>query len=158
MRSPDLAGATARAWRLPIPTDQPTALLTRWLVHAPWADSSYAWKLVAVVHLREEPGIPHSEKWDPDATHQLSILPVDPDDGFVPDPDKAEEGYPVLIPADIEEQFGPMTDTAASWMCDSFMSSVCMGTLIPDNKFRFTWEAAVHESVELALRGKSRGN
>jgi hypothetical protein len=108
----------------------------------------WPYKLIALCHLRDVPGVPPARKRYPEAEYELMVISINPDECPEPDPDKCEEGYPLLEPVDIATQFHGLSDTDATNILESAVNAVVAGYLVPDEDFRRLWDSSIASTVE----------
>lgn len=159
MRSPDLTGRGS-AWRIStaaVPQWSPT--IDAWLVHVPGAHPFWSHWVISVVHLRDVPGTPPAKKHYPEAEYEFLIGALDPDRPL-PDPDDPAVGsVRVLMPIDVVEQFGGVSDEDAKTICEGAVRVVLDGSLSPDQDYRSHWKRLIKNTVEhIAVGGHAKGS
>jgi hypothetical protein len=152
MREPDVKGPYGRAWFIrdkdPKFVDH-QACLGSWLVNVPGAHPFWEYWLVTIVHLRDIPGQskPATKKY-PEAEFEFGIHSIDPAIVPEPDPDNALEGYPLLNPPDVIEQFHGISDRDALRVAEGGISAMIHGRISPDQDFRPMWNRLITGTVE----------
>lgn len=154
MRRPDLKGPAARAWRLASPAYP--ACLAAYLVDRPGAHPLWHVYVVAVAHLRPVDGLPPAKLRFPEATHELSILSLNPEDMPEPEPDRDSSTFLHLLPPDLSWQ-GALTDDEAERLVMDAVTLICADRKIsPDSDFREWWERALPKTLEHYRTGGHR--
>lgn len=149
MRTPDKRGIAGRGWELPLVRKRihQLACLAAWLVHAPESHIIWPYKLVGLIHLRPIVGVPSPTLHYAGAQFELTVVSINPERCPEPDPDLSNEGYPILRPVDVVEQFHGVDDATALQVCMGAIDSICAGQLIPDQDFRSHWHSDIQERV-----------
>jgi len=93
----------------------------------------------------------------PEAEYECLIVAIDPDRCPKPDPD-SEEGYPYLIPMDIEEQFHGISDADASRIGELVVRTILSGGLSPDEEQAAYWHRQIQSWVYKIASGKMAMN
>jgi hypothetical protein len=151
VRNPDLKGACGRVWKLPLWVRSPEqeATLAVWLVHAPGSHPWWPWKEVCLIHLRDLPEVKPAHKKYPEAEYELLILSIDPIECPNPDPDLSKDGYPLLDPPDVVEQFDVKgSDHDAKRIGDAAMTAIVNGFISPDQDWRSVWSAMIKDTAD----------
>lgn len=149
-RAPDKISdnALTKAWLLPLPEEfkhpAQAASLAGWLVHQPGVHPHWEYWLLSVVHLRDIEGIDPAKKAFPEATHELTILSLDPDIG-VPDPDKPEK-FRYLMPQDLVKQIAS-TDADAIKIAGGMIDIVIAGKMAMDSDYRGSWSTLIDNTL-----------
>lgn len=129
------------AWRcLPVTFGKHPTCLAVCLLHCPGAHPFWGWWLMSLVHLRPVEGLP-PVKASPGATHEISVLVVDPERCPEPDPATGERGYPLLTPPDVVLQFAAADDEEARALFAWLGEEVAQQRLSPDSDCRTLWTA-----------------
>jgi hypothetical protein len=157
-RKPDVEGPYGRAWRLATPKPEHAACLGSWIVNVPGAHPFWEHWLVALVHLRDVPGIPPAHKKYTSAEFEFSIQSINPETCPEPDPDKSGDGYPLLRPIDVVEQFHGLSDHDAQRVVDRCIEAMLHGRISPDQDARTLWNLAIQETVAHFRSGKHPEN
>lgn len=147
-----IRGPVATVYRVPLPTDQPTAAVSLWLLDAPNAHPAWRFHSLIVVHLREVEGVPAPVMQFAGASHELMVYALDPDHD-----DEIMVGDPLtqlhyLTPPDAVVQFIVADDEQARSVAAFAAHAVAHGLVVPDADFREDWEkgvAATSEHVRL---------
>lgn len=156
MRKADKEGPFGKAWRLPL--SGPSTALGSWLVFAPKSHLLWPYKMIALCHLRDVPGVPPAHKQYPQAEYELMVISINPEDCPEPDPEKYEDGYPLLYPVDVVTQFHGIPDRDAVTVLDSAINAVVSGQLVPDQDYRRMWDSSVASTVAHFISGAHRLN
>jgi hypothetical protein len=151
-RLPDLAGPAGEAWELPVKKGR----LSFWLVQCPDAHPFWKWWVVTLAVFRELPIAPGTRRLYPQAEYEFAIGAIDPYLCPAPDPAKAEQEYPELVPLDVVKQFHGITDEQATELCKTSVQGIVGGLLSPDDDQRGKWAPAIDTMVK-ELRSRPRG-
>lgn len=154
-RAPDATGPTGKAWAISIEPASPVdpTPLTAWLVWCPAAHPFWKWWVVQVLELRR---FPSNRRRDPKAEFEFIIYAIDPYACPEPDPEKAREGYPELIPFDIVEQFHGVPSDQAKHLCMTAVHAIVNGMISPDEDHVADWQRTIATMVE-HIRSGSNG-
>lgn len=152
MRDPDMAGPCGRAWTYRIPKENNSGVAA-WLVNRPGAHPFWQWWFVAMIHLRDTPGLPPAYKRYPEAEYEFMIYSIDPTDCPNPEPDDPD-GYPALSPIDVVEQFHGVSDVDASRICEGAIRAIVNGVASPDQDYRSVWRAMLETTVQHFKEGR----
>lgn len=157
MRAPDFKGPCGSAWRVALPTqhERPdtTATLAMWLLTIPAAHPAWHSYAMAVIHLRDIPGVRPAVKRIPDATHEVMLLALDPGKDL-PDPDDGDNFRPaLLLPPNLEEQMPALSDAQAVSLAESLARGFVDGMANPDTDARRHTQALIRRSVEHMVLG-----
>lgn len=156
MRSPDITGRAARAWKIEIPPDAPTdwqASLRTYLVNGEGFHPHWTWWRVGMSHLRDIPGVKPAVKHYAGAEYEFMIAAIDP--SYPPDVEAKDGGYRIhlLSPIDVVVQFDGLTDDQAARLCMMAATIICRGQASPDQDYRSWWEMAIRNAVQHELMG-----
>ena len=149
-RAPDKISddAKCKAWKLKLPKKPKhpaqAASLAGWLVHQPKVHPHWEYWLVSVVHLREIKGVAPAKKIFKSATHEVTILSMDPDIG-VPDPDKSEK-FRFLMPQDLVKQIETDDKTAID-IINGMIDIVIAGKMALDSDYRGAWDRLIDNTI-----------
>lgn len=162
MRNPDITGPLGRAWRVAPETqhERPdtTATLAQWLLTVPAAHPVWHSYALAVVHLRDIPGVKPAVKQTPDATHEVILFALNPEKDL-PDPDDGRFRPALLTPANLVEQVQALTDEQAVAIAEGLARAFVLGHASPDTDFRAHTQALIRNTVEhVVLGGHPQGN
>lgn len=91
-------------------TPDQEATLAAWFLHMPGVVPAWHDYLMCVIHLRPLPGVPPAHIAEPEASHELMVLALDPD--VRPRPDDPATWHH-LVPGNVTVQFGPNSDEQA---------------------------------------------
>ena len=146
-RVPDFQGV-GRAWEMKVGKqarpDQ-EATLIGYIINGPW-HLLWSWWMVAVIHLREIPGVKPPNKRYPGAEYEFMIISIDPD--VPPNPDKTfPQDVKYLTPIDVVYQFDGVTDEQAKEICTTAVKVIIKG-MSPDQDYRSWWENSIAKTVE----------
>jgi hypothetical protein len=122
---PDLTGPAGRAWVIPNNPETHPAALAGYLVHSPNQHPFWSWWLVAVVSLRDEPGVPPANLTK------------------CPEPMPGAHPYPLLTPPDATLQFHGPTDDGARAIGEHAIRAILAGEIGPDQDYRMQWRGWV---------------
>lgn len=159
MRAPDVTGPFGRAWVVKKPIVKPdhNASLSEWLINVPGAHPFWEYWYIALIHLRDIPGVPPAHKKYPEAEFEFIIAAISPEVRPAPDPDEAR-GFPLMTPTDVAEQFHGITDHDAVRVCEAAVQAIVNGRISPDQDFRSMWHQLLARTVEHFREGKHPEN
>lgn len=168
MRTPDKTGLGARAYEIvgdrSAPDYRPDwdASIGLYLVNGSF-HPMWSWWAIAVVHLRDLPGVRPASKQYPEAEYEFGIYSLDTPPAGKPfdiDKDALEWARRVLSPPDVIQQFDVGTalpveerDRIARKVLDLAIDAVVDAHASPDSDFRRWWRAAIPRTVEHVLTG-----
>ncbi len=161
MREPDVVGPYGRAWFIDVKNPKipdHTASLGSWIVNVPGAHPYWEHWLVALVHLRDIPGVRPAYKKYPEAEFEFSIHSIDPLSCPKPDPDNALEGFPLLSPVDVVEQFHGISDRDVVRIGHGAVQAIVQGHVSPDQDYRSVWHELITGTVGHFRQGVHREN
>lgn len=155
MRDPDIEGPSGRAWlyRVPEAMAGRHTSLAAWLVNRPGAHPFWQWWFVAVVHLRDTPGVGKAYKRYPEAEYEFMIYSIDPTSCPNPEPDDPD-GYPALSPLDVVEQFHGVRDPDVERICEGAVRAIVNGNISPDQDYRHAWSLLLAGTVQHFKEGR----
>jgi hypothetical protein len=164
MREPDFKGAFGTLWRVakpdPAKLERPDheASLGVWLLTVPSAHPMWHSYALAVISLRDIPGVPPASKQYSEATHELLLMALDPGVSL-PDPDDALHfKLAYLTPPNLVEQFHGVTDEQAVQIGELLARSFIDGHANPDTDARSHTRRVLRNTVEhFALGGHPAG-
>lgn len=167
MRTADLRGPTASAWKLKKPIGGRKdweACLESWILNGPGFHPAWAWWQISVVHLRDIPDVPPAVKHYPKAEYEFSITALNPEKGM-PDIDLLEAGKDwgepntskFLLPQDVAKQFHGVGDEQAAKICTAAIRAIVSGFLSPDQDHRSAWNHSIEETVRHMADGRHDG-
>lgn len=143
-RAPDIDGPHARAW---LCERGEAGRIIGALVHAPHAHAFWHWRFVSLVSLADIPGIAPANKHYPEATHEITVLSLNPDKPL-PNIDSSElESFHHLSPADVVKQFHGVKDADAIKIFRQMINLVVAGAIMPDSDHRCIWEGIIEQGV-----------
>lgn len=131
------------------------------LLSGPW-HPFWGWWAVAVVHLRDMPGVRPAYRQYPTAEYEFAIHSLDAG-GSVGKPWDVERDYMswssrLLTPPDVVKHFDVGTtlpvverDRVARAVFTSAVAGIVRGGVSPDSDFRSWWNAAIPRTVEHVL-------
>lgn len=157
MRQPDAIGRDDRVkvWRIDMSRmtpDKRRAGLALWLLEGPFHPAWNHWA-ISLIHLREEEGLPTPNIIVPNASHELMMIALDPEQP-VPDVDFFEangmwtDGLTFLQPIDQQLQWADTTDEQAIGIAERCVQAIIDGYASPDEDWRSWWEVAVRGTLE----------
>ncbi len=149
MRKADLSGS-GEAWALENPEKKKDGsshgTIRSWLVRGEWHAFWNYWQ-VAVVHLRDSPGLEPSHKSSPEMTHEFLIFALYPGEAGAEkreyDPDDLPHPVQYMEPVDVAVQFHCSSDAQAADICDAAVKTIIAGAASPDSDFREYWEMTI---------------
>lgn len=135
-----LTGAVGKGWRFDPPdmAERSPAGIGRWIVEARWAHPVWPQYVFLLTALRPIEGVPEAAKYHPAATHELTILALDPEHPVEPETDLAEPIHYLQGP-NIIGQFTAESDESAAAYVEMLARKVIAGELSPDTDFRRSW-------------------
>lgn len=160
-RSPDLEASAGMAWRLdlergreiagPNPNDSTVAV---WLVYAPASHPLWPCVLLSTIHLRTVEGMTEAPVfYRPDATHEIAVLALEPDQDFAATIDGKVWTIRTLSPANYVGQFVAADDAAAAHRLEETVREIVEGRLNPDSDGFSQWVARFGDhAIKLAYR------
>jgi hypothetical protein len=159
-RAPDISGNAGRAWIVSLAEARRTpdhqASIESYLLDIPGAHPFWHRWALSVIHLRDIPGVPPAHISVLGATHELSILSIDPN--WQPDLAKPSLGFdagvPFLTPADVVEQFIVRNDADARQLGAACVRAIVDGHLSPDQDFRPAWRRVIAETAKHIREGR----
>lgn len=149
-----LSGVAGKAWRMNLKAarkawvqskqgDGKDSTVAGWVVHCPSAHPFWQYYFVAVIHLREAPGLPPPRRYGDDYTHELIVAALDPK--YVPNILSPMEHY--LRPMNFAAQWNAGTDIAADVKVESVVREIVNGELSPDTDHMRAWIARFNDSM-----------
>lgn len=140
-RPPDLQGPAGEAWLIDIskPTPRPHSTLAFYALHCPHAHPLWSWWSLAMIHLRDVPGIGPAKKHYPEAEYEILVMSCDPSPGDKPSENERvfniddPADYKYLKPQDICEQFHGPTDEGAIEIAGLFARG-CVDGILPNQR------------------------
>jgi hypothetical protein len=153
MRTPDIEGRAARAWKVVMPSDGPpewSGTIAAYLVHMPGAHAFWSWWLVSVVHLRPIEGVKPANKSYEEAEYEFLTAPIHPD--HPPDPDDPGAGFETIA-VDVAVQFNGTDDEQAAELCMMSVTLMTRGRASPDSDYRRWWTSAIRNGAKHAALG-----
>lgn len=140
---------TRKAWRCPL-SEQHPACLAHWLIYSPHQHPIWQYWWVTLIHLRDIPGSEPAHKDFEGAEYEISSLAQVPSEE--PNPDDAKGTRRVMLPYDINEQFGGVSDKQAVALAETWVRDIIGGRLNPDSDYRRVWKSRVAIDVEAAKK------
>lgn len=143
---PDYVGRHGRAWRLDLVAitaahlakhgrSAPLALNPcAWIAHAPYSHPIWPCVAVNLISLRDFPGWPPAVVNLPDATHEVIVAAIDPDEAL-----HVDRQPKFLYPLNFVGQFVAASDDEAREQIDQAVRDICDGKLNPDTDNRQAW-------------------
>lgn len=157
MRAPDFegGGGAVRVWRIAESaksTPDHAAALGSWVIDGPFHPLCHQWVL-SVIHLRDIEGVRPAHRQFPEADHELMILSLNPDrpvdiDAFEATGTWGDPNVPkFLTPADLQYQFGGLTDAQAVEIAEAAIRGILAGDYSPDSDHRSRWIRVLDATV-----------
>jgi hypothetical protein len=153
-------GAFGKAWKFPMPDDDPdwrraVNLDANFLIFAPGAHPMWSWHILMAISLRDVDGQPPAHKRYPEATHELMVYALDPGHP-VPDPrawqlppdDGAPRPLQLLQPPDAVVQFHVDDDRHATEIVALAAEACTKGLLVPDSDHRGMWDRSITATAQ----------
>jgi hypothetical protein len=121
-------GTASLVHAMPIRADE-SASLASWFLELPGSHPAWSCYLLSVIHLRQIPGVHPPVIKEPDATHELTVLSLDPTVG-----PRAEDldSWRYMLPVNIAEQFHVDSDADARELARLAADALVLGILDPD--------------------------
>lgn len=124
-----------------------------WLLYAPDAHPMWAFHLLYAVHLRAQEGLGEPYKEFPDATHEIGVISLNPENQPY-----TEESYTEILrtkgprelyltPFDALVQVSA-SDEQAKRVTAYAARSAAYGALIPDSDYREHWDRAIKDTLQ----------
>lgn len=135
---PTIVGKRGRAWLLE-PAPFPAGVAT-WLIEAGWAHPVWHSYILSVCHLRPLAADPKPILYLPDASHELILLALQPDQPRQKMFTDRTAIYP-LVPPNFCAQISERSDVRAFQRARFAAVDVVEGRLSPDTDFRHDWIA-----------------
>lgn len=136
---PDLLGPFGKAWVYDRPNAPPIpASLRVWVVEAAWAHPVWHSYLIGVCHLRPLEGCPPAVINLPGATHEVTVMALDPDH---PIPHKRPGPLCYLTPLNFAGQWIATDDAAAMAKVEGCVRDILAHNLSPDTDYIQHWIA-----------------
>jgi len=142
---PDKEQRHGRAWRLDNKaieeyhrkkgTWHPHTSVCGWLVEALWAHPLWGYYCIACYHLRQVEGIKDPKIYLEDATHEMVLFALSPDEA----PNLLDPMATHLTPSNFAAQFIAGTDIQAEQKIEKCVDEIIMGILSPDTDFLREW-------------------
>ena len=150
---PTHEGRGGRAWQMSFPP-HPTQI-AGFLLYAPAAHPAWSYYLVSLVHLRDVEGFPPAHRLFQEATHETTILALDPSKPLPPVAVGPTEigNCSYLEPANVVQRFAVPTDTAALRVLDAMVLAIVQGAASPDSDWRSFWKLFIESAARHTLRG-----
>lgn len=128
-RAPDVEGPHARAWVTTLAEDHrpdQEATLSSYLVYFPASHPFWPTYLVAMIHLRDMPGVPPANKDFPEAEYEFMIVALDPE-GTPGHPLAVDDmqSFRHLTPINVRVQFNAASDDDARQRCTDAVTLIC---------------------------------
>jgi hypothetical protein len=153
---PDVFGIYGKGWRVAkVPSEKLVtnpawaATIDQFYVHRPDVHPWWHSYVMTVIHLRDIPGTQPPTKGFPEATHELTVMALDP---RFPFPSPNESGaYRHLTPININVHVQLTTkdpDASAARLLELTAKAVVTGTLNPDTDGRAAWGPVVRGTVK----------
>jgi hypothetical protein len=151
--APTLVGTHGRAWKRDNAAararynvaEQDDAQISMWIVEAPAAHPFWHSYMVSLVHLRPMPDGRETILYHPDASHELVIFALDPEQPRQPSIDGA---FPNLLhPANFAAQLIMASDEEAASRIEGAVSLILSGELSPDTDHLSKWRALFGDNM-----------
>ncbi len=149
---PDLRGFAGDAWLvdLPLVRNRPDeqAALASWQATIPGAHPLWHSYSISVVHLHPIDGAPPAVKTYPQASHELTILALDPATPLSNPKDGARYRTRYLVPVNLSLQFHGVSDGQAQGLARALTTEFVSGRMNPDTDFRSLTIAFVKQYLQ----------
>lgn len=165
-RPADMSGPAGAAWipdlaKVRRERDHDATLWSA-LVRVPGAHPFWSWWLLTVLHLRDIPGVRPAHLHFQGAEHEFSIIAIDPSEEGEPNLEaferRKQDGFPLLTPIDVCEQFAGMTDAQAVKLGQGALRAILAGQMSPDQDFRAAWKLMLAGTVNHLRTGAHDSN
>lgn len=150
--APDLKGSLGVAWRVDFDElrrrngSPPDAGVAGWVVEARWAHPIWHSYTIAVIHLRNIPGMPPPHINLAGATHEFFLFALDPDKPREP-AILGRERAAIMTPANFGAQFISASDEDAITFVRAAIQDVIDGKLSPDTDHLSAWRERFGDSM-----------
>lgn len=142
----------------PVPVDGTApATLVAWVLTIPGAHPLWSQYILCVITLADLPGVPPATRSDPDHTHELMVMTLDPDHG--PYGPGGGWEFRLLPPGNVAEQWPGTDDDQARRVGEVCARAVCDGLLMPEtagagDTVRAAWRAFIRGHLNLDRAGR----
>ena len=140
-----------------LPGNDHPACLAHWLVNVKGAHPFWEHWYVALIHLRDLPGVDPAKKRYPEAEYEFIIASISPEEAPEPDPDQ-KGSYPLMTPIDVVEQFHGVSDRDAIRIAQAGIQAMMQGRISPDQDFRSMWHGLIWNTIDHFKQGKHPEN
>lgn len=152
---PVVHGPHGRAWlcnltegrRIMNVPPEKDAGLDHWIVEAPWAHPAWHSYSILLMHLRDIPGMARPLFHIPEATHELLVHALNPDNARQELLGTGIPNHHFLTPINFGAQFIEITDALARERVRNSVQMICDGKLSPDVDFQQQWVALYNNSM-----------
>ena len=120
------------------------------------ANPFWSYWMVAIVHLRDIPGVPPARKSYADAEFEFLIATIDPEKAPNPDPDLGP--WPLLRPMDCVVHFHGVIDDQAAKLLELAVRDMVLSAESPDSDYREAWKRKIWATVEHMTTGHPEGS
>ncbi|NUS86000.1 MAG: hypothetical protein HOY75_25575 [Streptomyces sp.] len=126
--------------------------LDSWILTGPrWHPVWYQYNL-GVVSLADHPGLPPANRRYPDATHELTVFALNPEQGPLDARHLPEGPLPFLTPVNVVEQI-TTTDQRGRELAALCARAVVDGLLWPEtgdapDRIRAAWRSSIHQTLD----------
>lgn len=115
------------------------AVVVHWMVEAPWAHPVWHSYSIILIHLREMPDKRVTKKYFQEATHEMWIHALNPDENLNALVDTGVPKGVLLLPINFGAQIAAASDEEAAARIKTSVEEILAGTLSPDTDFRQMW-------------------
>lgn len=149
----EMTGPAGTAVRIPHASyPEARATLDAWIITAPVWHPVWSQYALSLVTLDDIPGLPPAQKENPDVTHQVIVMTLNPEHGPYDARQLTGDSLHYLTPGNIGEQFTATDDQARS-LAALCVRAVVDGRLIPEtadapDRIRAMWRQAIHQTLE----------
>lgn len=150
-------GPHGTAERIPdnviVPADIPTATRSGWLITAPGYHPLWSQYALWLITLADVPGVPPAVKHDDAATHEIMVLPLDPENGPHPIEALGSTFIEYVGRGNIAQQFTADSDEHAAHAAELCARAVTDGLLNPEtgdapDRIRAAWKYTIAATLD----------
>lgn len=118
------------------------------LVQAPYAHPIWSYWVVSIIHLRDIVGVKKAHLQFPEATHELAIVALNPEEQLPSLDITVNWKIHRLTPTDVIEQFKVSNDAIADQILELSIMRIIDGTISPDEDWRAVWKVCIEMTAE----------
>ena len=130
---PDLNASHGQAWKLE--RDDASAVVSSYIVFAPWAHPLWSFYVVSMITLSDKPGVEPAILNEPGMTHEICVMAVDPTWQMT----TKKELPRYLLPINFAAQMKYDSDEDADTRLELAVQEIIEGKLNPDTDAISQW-------------------